>query len=49
MACSDLFHQKEKQIGSCFKDFLAEMCESAEYGIQWSGDDRKKGMEVREE
>lgn len=44
-----LFPSKGKQIASCFKDFLTGKCGSAEHGIQWTGDDRKKGMVVREE
>lgn len=49
MARTDLFHQRKKQIASCFKDFLTGKCGSAEHSIQWTGDDRKKGMVAREE
>lgn len=49
MVQTNLFHQREKQIASCFKDLLTGKCGSAEHSIQWTRDDRKKGMVVREE
>lgn len=49
MVRTNLFHQREEQIASCFKDLLTGKCGSTEHRIQWTRDDRKKGMVVREE